>query len=102
MSRIGKKAVAIPGGVTASIDNGTLTVKGPKGTLTLGLSDLIDYKVEGDEIQVNPANDSKQARSYWGMQRTLVANLVEGVTEGYTKTLEITALVIVPRLRARP
>ncbi len=92
MSRIGKKPVAIPGGVTASIEEGVLTVKGPKGTLTLGLSDYIDYKVEGDEIQVNPANDTKQARSYWGMQRTLVSNLVEGVTEGFSKTLEISGV----------
>ena len=92
MSRIGKKAVPIPGGVTASIDNGTLTVKGPKGTLSMGLSDLISYKVEGDAIAVNPANDSKQARSFWGMQRTLVSNLVEGVTEGFSKTLEITGV----------
>ena len=92
MSRIGKKAVAIPSGVTATIDNGTLTVKGPKGTLSMGLSDLIDYKVEGEEIQVNPANDTKQARSFWGMQRTLVSNLVEGVTEGFSKTLEISGV----------
>jgi len=92
MSRIGKKPVAIPGGVTASIEEGVLSVKGPKGTLTLGLSDFIDYKVEGDEIQVKPANDTKQARSYWGMQRTLVSNLVEGVTEGFSKTLEITGV----------
>jgi large subunit ribosomal protein L6 len=89
MSRIGKKPVAIPGGVTATIDNGTLSVKGPKGTLTLGLSDLIDYKVEDGEILVKPANDSKQARAFWGMQRTLVSNLVEGVTDGFTKTLDI-------------
>ena len=89
MSRIGKKPVAIPGGVTATIDNGTLSVKGPKGTLTLGLSDLIDYKVEEGEIMVKPANDSKQARAFWGMQRTLVSNLVEGVTQGFTKTLMI-------------
>lgn len=89
MSRIGKKPVAIPGGVTATIDNGALSVKGPKGTLTLGLSDLIDYKVEDGEIKVKPANDSKQARAFWGMQRTLVSNLVEGVTEGFTKTLVI-------------
>ncbi|MXP09989.1 50S ribosomal protein L6 [Pseudoblastomonas halimionae] len=89
MSRIGKRPVAIPSGVEAKIENGTLTVKGPKGTLTLGLSDLIDYKVEDGEIQVNPANDTQKARSYWGMQRTLVSNLVEGVTEGYSKTLEI-------------
>ncbi|EAQ30578.1 50S ribosomal protein L6 [Erythrobacter sp. NAP1] len=92
MSRIGKKAVPIPGGVTANIEGDTLTVKGPKGTLSMGLSDLIDYKVEGEEIQVNPANDTKQARSYWGMQRTLVANLVEGVTEGFSKTLEISGV----------
>ena len=92
MSRIGKKAVAIPGGVTATIDNGTLSVKGPKGTLSMGLSDLIEYKIEDGEIAVNPANDSKQARSFWGMQRTLVSNLVEGVTEGFTKTLEITGV----------
>ncbi|UYV15131.1 50S ribosomal protein L6 [Porphyrobacter sp. ULC335] len=89
MSRIGKKPVAIPGGVTATIDNGTMTVKGPKGTLTLGLSDLIDYKVEEGEISVKPANDSRQARAFWGMQRTLVSNLVEGVTDGFTKVLVI-------------
>ena len=92
MSRIGKKSVAIPGGVTANIEEGTLTVKGPKGTLSLGLSDFIDYKIEGEEIQVNPANDTKQARSYWGLQRTLVSNLVEGVTEGFSKTLEISGV----------
>jgi large subunit ribosomal protein L6 len=92
MSRIGKKPVAIPSGVSANIDNGTLSVKGPKGTLSLGLSDLIDYKVEGEEIQVNPANDSKEARSFWGMQRTLVSNLVEGVTDGFSKTLEISGV----------
>ncbi len=89
MSRIGKRAVAIPSGVTANIADGTLSVKGPKGTLTLGLSDQIDYAVEGDEIQVKPANDTKTAASFWGMQRTLVANLVEGVTEGFSKVLEI-------------
>ncbi|MEP0190664.1 MAG: 50S ribosomal protein L6 [Erythrobacter sp.] len=92
MSRIGKKPVAIPGGVEAKIENGALSVKGPKGTLTLGLSDLIDYKVEGDEIAIKPANDSKQARAFWGLQRTLVANLVEGVTEGFSKTLEISGV----------
>jgi large subunit ribosomal protein L6 len=92
MSRIGKKAVAIPSGVTATIENGTMTVKGPKGTLSMGLSDLIDYKVEGEEIQVSPANDTKQARSFWGMHRTLVSNLVEGVTDGFTKTLEISGV----------
>lgn len=92
MSRIGKKPVAIPSGVTADIADGTLTVKGPKGTLSMGLSDLITYKLEDGEISVKPANDTKQARSYWGMQRTLVSNLVEGVTEGFTKVLEITGV----------
>ena len=89
MSRIGKKPVAIPGGVTATIENGTLSVKGPKGTLTMGLSDLITYSLGEGEISVKPANDSKQARAFWGMQRTLVSNLVEGVTQGFTKTLDI-------------
>jgi large subunit ribosomal protein L6 len=89
MSRIGKRPVAIPSGVTADIDNGTLSVKGPKGTLSMCMSDLIDYKVEDGQIAVKPANDSKQARAFWGMQRTLVSNLVEGVTDGFTKTLVI-------------
>jgi large subunit ribosomal protein L6 len=89
MSRIGKKPVVIPGGVTAAIDNGVLSVKGPKGTLTLGLSDLVTYSVEEGSIAVQPANQTKAARSHWGMQRTLVSNLVEGVTNGFSKGLEI-------------
>ena len=92
MSRIGKKPVAIPSGVTANIENGTLSVKGPKGTLSLGLSDEISYELGEGQISVQPANDSKLARSYWGMQRTLVSNLVEGVTDGYTKVLNITGV----------
>jgi len=92
MSRIGKKPVSIPAGVTAQIADGVLTVKGPKGTLTLGLSDQISYAVDDGSISVKPANDGKTARSYWGMQRTLVSNLVEGVTQGFTKVLEITGV----------
>lgn len=92
MSRIGKVPVAIPGGVTAAIADGVLTVKGPKGTLTLSLRDEISYVVEDGRILVRPANDSKGARAFWGMQRTLVSNLVTGVTEGYTKVLEITGV----------
>ena len=92
MSRIGKVPVAIPSGVSADIADGTLTVKGPKGTLTLSLRDEISYTVDGDRIVVKPANDSKAARAFWGMQRTLVNNLVTGVTEGYTKVLEITGV----------
>ncbi len=89
MSRIGKKPVAIPSGVTANIEGGQLNVKGPRGTLALGLSDLVTYSLDDGGIQVAPANDSKAARGHWGMQRTLVANLVEGVTDGFTKVLEI-------------
>ena len=92
MSRIGKRPVSIPSGVSAEIANGTLSVKGPKGTLTLSLRDEIAYKVEDGSISVMPANDTKQARAFWGMQRTLVSNLVTGVTEGYTKVLEITGV----------
>jgi large subunit ribosomal protein L6 len=92
MSRIGKVPVAIPAGVTAEIAGGVLSVKGPKGTLTLALRDEITYTVEDGRILVRPANDSKAARSFWGMQRTLVSNLVTGVTDGYTKVLEITGV----------
>ena len=92
MSRIGKKPVAIPSGVSAAIADGVLTVKGPKGTLTLNLADNVTYTVEEGSISVQPANDTKTARAFWGMQRTLVSNLVTGVTEGYTKVLEITGV----------
>ena len=92
MSRIGKKPVPVPAGVTASIADGMLSVKGPKGTLTLKLREEIAYAVEEGTISVKPANDSKQARAFWGMQRTLVQNLVTGVTEGFTKKLLITGV----------
>ena len=92
MSRIGKKPVVVPGGVTAAIADGTLTVKGPKGTLTLSLADDVTYAVEEGSISVQPANDTKRARAFWGMQRTLVQNLVTGVSDGYTKVLEITGV----------
>jgi large subunit ribosomal protein L6 len=92
MSRIGKRPVTIPSGVSAEIADGTLTVKGPKGTLTLSLREEISYAVDGDAIQVKPGNASKQARAFWGMQRTLVDNLVTGVTQGYTKILDITGV----------
>jgi large subunit ribosomal protein L6 len=92
MSRVGKRPVAIPSGVTANIEGGNLTVKGPKGTLSMGLADSIRYEVEDGRISVQPANDTKQARAFWGMQRTLVENLVTGVTQGFSKTLEITGV----------
>lgn len=92
MSRIGKKPVAIPAGVTATLEGGQLSVKGPKGSLVMPLVDDVTYTMENDAISVRPANDSKRARAFWGMQRTLVENLVTGVTQGYTKVLEITGV----------
>lgn len=92
MSRIGKKPVVLPAGVTAKIENGTLSVKGSKGELTMSTSDLISYEIEDGQISVQPANKTRQARQFWGMQRTLVQNLVDGVTEGFTKVLEITGV----------
>ncbi len=92
MSRIGKKAVPVPTGVTASIDGRTLSVKGPKGALSLAMRDEITYAIEDGGISVQPANDTKQARAFWGMQRTLVQNLVTGVTDGFTKKLLITGV----------
>jgi large subunit ribosomal protein L6 len=92
MSRIGKKPVAVPAGVTATTEGSTLSVKGPKGTLSLAMRDEISYDISADGISVQPANDTKQARAFWGMQRTLVQNLVTGVTEGFNKRLEITGV----------
>ena len=92
MSRIGKKPVVVPAGVTASIDGRVLNVKGPKGTLSLNLRDEISYTLEDGGISVQPANQTKGARAFWGMQRTLVQNLVTGVTEGFTKKLLITGV----------
>jgi large subunit ribosomal protein L6 len=92
MSRIGKKAVPVPAGVTATREGKILSVKGPKGTLTMPLADDIAYDLKSDEIGVTPANDTKRARAFWGMQRTLVQNLVTGVTEGFSKKLVITGV----------
>ena len=92
MSRIGKRAVAIPNGVTATIDAGLISVKGPKGTLTMPLRSEISYAIEEGGITVKPANATKSARAFWGMQRTMVQNLVTGVTDGFTKVLEITGV----------
>jgi len=92
MSRTGKRPVAMPSGVTATIDNGQLSVKGPKGTLSMSLADEVSYAIEDGKVSITPANDTKRARSFWGMQRTLVQNLVTGVTDGFSKTLEITGV----------
>ncbi len=92
MSRIGKKPVPVPAGVTPSIDKGIISVEGPKGTLTMPMRDEISYTIEDGGISVQPANDTKRARAFWGMQRTMVQNLVTGVTDGFTKKLLITGV----------
>jgi large subunit ribosomal protein L6 len=92
MSRIGKRPVPLPSGVTATTEGQILTVKGPKGQLELQMRDEIAYEIGDDGIVVKPGNDTKQARAFWGMQRTLVDNLVTGVTEGFSKVLEISGV----------
>jgi large subunit ribosomal protein L6 len=93
MSRIGKKPIPMPAGVTATVESGMLTVKGPKGTLAMQLlDDLVKYEVAEGEIRVTPLIDAQRNRAAWGMQRTNVQNLVTGVTEGFTKVLEITGV----------
>jgi large subunit ribosomal protein L6 len=93
MSRIGKKPVAMPSGVSANVEGQTLTVKGPKGTLSMQLlDDLVKYEIAEGEIRVTPLVDAQRNRAAWGMQRTNVQNLVTGVTEGFSKVLEITGV----------
>ena len=90
MSRIGKKPVPMPQGVTATVEGQTLTVKGPKGTLSMPLlDDLVKYEIGEGEIRLTPLTDAQRNRAAWGMTRTNVQNLVTGVTEGFTKVLEI-------------
>ena len=90
MSRIGKMPIAIPAGVTVDVaENNTITVKGPKGTLSRVLSPDMEIKVEGAEVVVNRPNDLKRSKSLHGLTRTLINNMVIGVTVGYEKALEI-------------
>ena len=92
MSRIGKKPVAVPGGVTAAVNGQEVKVKGPKGELKHVLVDDIIAKLDNGGIDIAMREDTKVARAMWGMSRTLVANLMAGVTEGFTKKLEITGV----------
>jgi len=92
MSRIGKRAVAIPSGVTASVDGQTVKMKGPKGALELVLPSEVVAKMDKGGIKVDPRSETKRARSMWGTSRTLVSNLVTGVTKGFEKKLEITGV----------
>src|SRR5262245_9612783 len=92
MSRIGKKAVAIPSGVTANVAGQTINIKGPKGALQLMLPDDVSAKMEGSVVKIDPRNDTKRARAMWGMSRSLLANIVTGVTKGFERRLEITGV----------
>ena len=89
MSRIGRKPIAIPAGVEVKNDNGLITVKGPKGTLTQKISPIISVEINGSEINVTRPNDDKEARSLHGLSRTLINNMIIGVTEGYKKELQV-------------
>src|SRR5215469_175677 len=92
MSRIGKKPVAVPSGTTANIEGQTLKVKGPKGALSVVLHDDVAVKLEDGEITVSPRADTQRALSQWGTSRTLVANLVTGVSKGFEERLEISGV----------
>ena len=92
MSRVGKKPVAVPSGVTANIEGQTVKVKGPKGALQIVLHGDVSAKLEGGSVRVDPRNETQQARAMWGTYRALVAKLIEGVTKGYQRKLEISGV----------
>jgi len=89
MSRIGKKPVVVPSGITANVEGQTVKIKGPKGALQVVLHDDISVKLDGGQIKVDPRSETKRARSQWGTSRTLIANLIAGVTKGFEQRLEI-------------
>jgi large subunit ribosomal protein L6 len=89
MSRIGKRPVAVPSGITANVAGQTVKVKGPKGTLEVVLHDDVSVALDGDRIKIDPRNETKRARAQWGTSRTLIANLIAGVTKGFEQRLEI-------------
>jgi len=92
MSRIGKKPVPIPPGVTVALEDGMLKAKGPRGELSMPVAREVEMTVGDGVIRVAPVGDSQRARAFWGMQRTLAANLVTGVAQGFSKTLEMTGV----------
>jgi large subunit ribosomal protein L6 len=92
MSRIGKKAIAVPSGITANIEGQTVKVKGPKGALQVVLHDDVAVKLDKGEIKVDPRSDTKRARAQWGTSRTLIANLIAGVSKGFERRLEISGV----------
>lgn len=89
MSRIGKKPVSVPAGVTASVNGQTVTAKGPKGELSFVVNDEVLVKLEDGQVAVSPRDQSKDARSKWGMSRTQIVNILQGVKDGFERKLEI-------------
>jgi large subunit ribosomal protein L6 len=89
MSRIGKKSVSVPKGVTANVNGQTVTVKGPKGELTFLANDDVHVKFADGKVSLEPVNDTKRARAAWGMSRTMVSNLMKRVTQGFERRLDI-------------
>ena len=92
MSRIGKQPVELPSGVTATLSGQTISVKGPKGTRSFTATDDVDLTIDGNTVTVRPRSPSKRARQQWGMSRTMVANCVQGVTEGFRRELELSGV----------
>ena len=92
MSRVGKRPVAVPSGVTATVDGQTVKMKGPKGQLQFVVHDDVEVKLENGQVKVNPRSETNRARALYGTARAQVANLVEGVTKGFEKKLEITGV----------
>src|SRR6056297_3140936 len=89
MSRVGKKPVAIPKGVTAKVEGQKVSAKGPKGELHFTVPDIVEVKQEGEEIRVDPRDKSNRGRAMWGMSRAMINNIVTGVSEGFERKLEI-------------
>jgi large subunit ribosomal protein L6 len=92
MSRIGKKPVSVPSGVTANVSGKTVNVKGPKGTLSLVVDDRVAVAVDKGELKIDPKDDSKEARALWGTTRANLNNILTGVTKGFERKLEITGV----------
>jgi large subunit ribosomal protein L6 len=92
MSRIGKKPVPVPAGVTAKVDGQYVSAKGPKGELNFTVPEEVAVTLDGGQIKVDPRSDSKRARAMWGMSRSMVNNLLAGVTKGFERKLEITGV----------
>jgi large subunit ribosomal protein L6 len=92
MSRVGKKPVSIPSGVTANVQGQTVSVKGPKGTLSFAFDESVSIVMDKGAIKVDPRNETKRARAMWGTSRSLIENMVTGVTQGFEKKLEITGV----------